>query len=952
MLRSPEEAGGSNRGATQTQSEVARPNELTLTALASVLAHTSPTEELISLLASEKESYGVAWLLLHFMKSKRITQFPLLNLDLSVYSLGPRKLRLFLASLPGGFEATESLTCGPAVCKEPVLSALVLALQRLKGLEAQKEGASGLKTLCLAKTMLKEHPANALLHSTPSSLENVDLSANCLRTSSLETLGYLISSKWLPSIISLDLSKNLLGPPGVSALSKGLASGPSLPLETLRLCGAQAKTEGIQALSEALKAKKTTRLRTLDLGHNYIWPVGLQHFADAAGEGALPELRVLILKQNALTLTNGTNPTETDYAPLTQLLASTDWPNLEELDLRICCVSSEGGQVCSQGIAGGKFPKLRILNLCHARVRGNGIVALGNALAEGKSPALQVLDTRADIFGEGFASLSQSLAKGKCPQIKILEINASTAHPGASVDEGVENLAGALRESQLPLLERLVLRAGLGLTEPAGGGPQAALGRGLGAGGLSCLQALVLVSKTQDEQGMWGLAEGLKAEGLPALRELQLTMFYHGGGGGSRALGRAVGSGNLPSLRLVSLTWMANQGFASLCDGILTPGAPRRLSERRVEVSIDLKGSTVEIPDQERDVALFGLAACIRSGAVPKLMSLMLAQDPRGLRVGPQAARAFGKSLTHPEAKLDSLRTLILTDGLFRGNTIEEQERGLTALLEGMAGGSGSLIAPLSLDIERHAHFASGVLGPVSAPQLAEVFKRGKVAGLSTLKADTSRVGSLGMQAICLALSCPNVTQIKRLHFSPIIDAPAAAAAPQTGVVQQAMLSMALGSGQMNGLEELYIAGPLLSEGTRLLLSALSSGAFRALRSLELIAIAQDEQNRVKLPGMLTEFVIAEKLPALTQLKITASRMNDEGVTTLTQGWTARPPPPLEQLKLTSTQITNEGAQTLVSFISSGRMPSLERLDLRMNQVDVANHQALSASLPLVTSFF
>jgi len=179
----------------------------------------------------------------------------------------------------------------------------------------------------------------------------------------MQSLGSLLEFRWLPSLLSLDLSGIPLGPSGIAALSKGLAGGTlwsagslhssgtqaaTLPLKVLKLSNTEAKAKGVETLAEALKAKQLVSLEVLDLGSNRIYPQGLMHLAAAIGAEAVPILRVLILKDNRLTdielsfeeieqsmfdEEEEEEEVERDFSALGELLSGRGLSNSEELDL-------------------------------------------------------------------------------------------------------------------------------------------------------------------------------------------------------------------------------------------------------------------------------------------------------------------------------------------------------------------------------------------------------------------------------------------------------------------------------------------------------------------------------------------------------------------------------------------------------------------------------------------
>uniref|UniRef100_A0A0G4HN65 Uncharacterized protein n=1 Tax=Chromera velia CCMP2878 TaxID=1169474 RepID=A0A0G4HN65_9ALVE len=95
----------------QSQSVGNQPVERKDNELCVLFDHGCPTAEAISEMASSRSGYGLAWLLLQFIKKGRC-KLPFESLDLSDFSLSARKLKLLLTSIPSGPGIIETLTCG------------------------------------------------------------------------------------------------------------------------------------------------------------------------------------------------------------------------------------------------------------------------------------------------------------------------------------------------------------------------------------------------------------------------------------------------------------------------------------------------------------------------------------------------------------------------------------------------------------------------------------------------------------------------------------------------------------------------------------------------------------------------------------------------------------------------------------------------------------------------
>uniref|UniRef100_A0A0K6S732 Uncharacterized protein n=1 Tax=Chromera velia CCMP2878 TaxID=1169474 RepID=A0A0K6S732_9ALVE len=251
-------------------------NALTEAVLVAAFGHTDPNAQEISALVTHKGGMGLAWVLLQFIRTGRCC-LSLDNLDLSDFSLGAGKLEAVFSALPTGPSHVETLKC-----------------------DCDLEDAS------------------LLFPSLPRSLETLELRGNRFRIASMETLSSVLEARWLPFLVSLDLSDNPLGPLGVRALAKGLAA----PLQVLKLARTGVKEKGVEALAEVLKGKKVTSLLTLDLAGNKLFSAGLKPLAAAFTiPGVAPTLQTLILKDNSLT--QSSDPERREHAPLNRLLPRT-----------------------------------------------------------------------------------------------------------------------------------------------------------------------------------------------------------------------------------------------------------------------------------------------------------------------------------------------------------------------------------------------------------------------------------------------------------------------------------------------------------------------------------------------------------------------------------------------------------------------------------------------------
>uniref|UniRef100_A0A0G4IE98 Uncharacterized protein n=1 Tax=Chromera velia CCMP2878 TaxID=1169474 RepID=A0A0G4IE98_9ALVE len=527
----------------------------------------------LSELACNKEGYGLAWVLLEFMKQGRC-QLHFESLDLSDEWKEGSLLAFFSPRLE--LYCSSSYVC-PHVCKNTCLPVLLDLLLRLKAALEEGGPSMGLKTLNLA--------------------------SNRLHCPSMEVLGSLLSSCSLPSLLSLDLSDNPLGPSGVKALVKGLSSSADPPpLQTLKLARTKAKAEGMEALVVTLKAKKTTSLQTLDLAKNEMRPAGVKHLASAVNAEAVPHLQVLSLSQNELIMESSY---ESNYALMADLLSINALKELEEFDLsenylfdqRLGDGGEDSGVELSAAafVVTGRFPRLRWLDiggdppividptqlkafaaalalgglpslqelaLLFGATGGSaenpkdaeGVVALANALTSGHLSNLKAFKVSLPPgrTREAFVLFSHSLTTGKASLLKTLDLDVWGE--SSSLRDGVEALAENIRGGGLCSLESL--RLWLLQIE---GVALSSLGMSFGSGGCPSLQKLDLSWKEAGDEGVGGLVEGLGGGRLSFLRDLSLKVHCLDGseggwmGEGCIALGEVLSTNKVPSLRVVTL---------------------------------------------------------------------------------------------------------------------------------------------------------------------------------------------------------------------------------------------------------------------------------------------------------------------------------------------------------------------------------------------------------------
>ena len=91
----------------------------------------------------------------------------------------------------------------------------------------------------------------------------------------------------MANLTTLALAQNMIGDPGLSALSEALAIGAMAHLTTLKLYSNQIGDVGVSSLADACAKGALASLESLDLGCNYISDTGLTALASACARESL-----------------------------------------------------------------------------------------------------------------------------------------------------------------------------------------------------------------------------------------------------------------------------------------------------------------------------------------------------------------------------------------------------------------------------------------------------------------------------------------------------------------------------------------------------------------------------------------------------------------------------------------------------------------------------------------
>uniref|UniRef100_A0A0G4I8K6 Uncharacterized protein n=1 Tax=Chromera velia CCMP2878 TaxID=1169474 RepID=A0A0G4I8K6_9ALVE len=884
-------------------------------ALSAAFGHTRPDADEISALCSDRDGFGLGWVLLQCMRTRLKA---------------------------GGGE---------------------------RG--ARGEGPCSLKTLIASKCEL--HDSRLFFQSLPSSIETLDLGGNRFRSASMESLSSVLAARWLPALLSLDLSDNPLGPFGVRALAKGL----SAPLQSLRLARTGAKKEGVEALAGVLEAKKVSSLQTLDLSENEIWAGGCKFLASAlCASGAVPSLTNLILKKNNLAHVKPPLPIpfgsgveeERDYAAICQLLSTDQLRELQELDLSENDLFSEkhpNSVPVSHLVTEGRFPKLRILNLGKNWMGTAEVAAFANALTE-RAPPLEDLDLassgderdaeegealelgvqavaaalssgrlshltrlrlidRYDVKADAVRSLFRAIEEDKVARLRTLELGYYSAnHWDEPYDDAVEVLARAVAAGKIPKIENLLLDVYYGMLSSA---TVSVPGRALGSGGVSALRKLELKWKCgmDDDSSLLGLAEGLGGGGMPLLEDFDLSVWCDGGTEGVKEIGELLSRGKIPpSLRRVRLELPAHDVLSSLCDGLCVGTCPS--PEMRLDLKLhDQFGS---LDEDELKGPLSSLAETIRTG---RLSYLRKFASEVNIFMYAESTEEVGEALTNPGACLAFLEEI--------WPQIYDSDNAV-AFLRGMQRGRGCLqsVEKIYTGLQRET-------GGPRVPPLSSLITAGTVPSLKEVRVNLATADLKGVQAFAACLCSPPAASLRQVEVSFGTGSFSPEPEPE-GSAKVMMFSVSLASEHLTKLQVLNVKNVRQGMGVLSLCAGLEGGKLSSLRELSLQSVRLQSDARA-----LADALVAEKLPGLRVLKIRLCHLSDEGLKALTDVWMGASPPPLEHLDLSDNRLEAGGAETLAAFLGSKRIPSLFEVILGGNGVGSVAKAMLERGFPKIVSF-
>ena len=242
------------------------------------------------------------------------------------------------------------------------------------------------------------------------------------------------------SVISLDLTKNNLGPLGCKQIQPLLAISDKkcndAKLRRLNLHGNRIQDEGVRHLTEAL-IHSNCKLNSLHLSSSSISDEGVKHLAEALTHSNC--------KLNSLNLSSNHGISDEGVKHLAEALTHSN-SKLNILNLSDNGgISDEGVKHLAEALTHSNC-KLNSLNLSSSRISDEGVKHLAEALTHSNCKLKSLNLSSSRISDEGVKHLAEALTHSNC-KLNILNLSDNN---GIS-DEGVKHLTEALTHSNCKL---------------------------------------------------------------------------------------------------------------------------------------------------------------------------------------------------------------------------------------------------------------------------------------------------------------------------------------------------------------------------------------------------------------------------------------------------------------------------------------------------------------------
>uniref|UniRef100_A0A0G4FE73 Uncharacterized protein n=1 Tax=Chromera velia CCMP2878 TaxID=1169474 RepID=A0A0G4FE73_9ALVE len=458
-------------------------------------------------------------------------------------------------------------------------------------------------------------------------------------------------------------------------------------------------------------------------------------------------------------------------------------------------------------------------------------------------------------------AFSNALAGERAPALQELEIVPRTGHA-----VGVERFASAVSSEHLFELRALKFQI------DADSSPQSVLlrarsqtsritlARSLGGGHTRCLRSLDLQKLLVVSDGtLMALAEGIQGGGLSSLENCYLVFDKF----------RGLNLTRTPAYmsRLVHQSGHMNAYAVSAFGAALRGGGCPSLSNLRLGWWEKESGGVA------------GFAEGLDAGGLGSLRNLTLCVECG--EGDSEGGRRFGEVLS--TGRVLSLRNVKLN---LRRYEI------FGTVCEGFSG--GSIAPPVLLDVVLGGE---GWSTERTVTAFSDVVRGGKLSGLRRLELNGGELLSeTGREALGEAFSDAHA----HLDF----------------------LEEVVHSGALCRIESLVVEGLMDLDEIRLLVLGLGGGQLQSLNSLKLenMALGTLGNDGWK---VLSEVLIAEKLPCLQSLGLSSVSMTNDRFRTLAEAWGSRQPAPLVSIFCTDAALSSSAGEALWSLFRPGRMPYL-----------------------------
>uniref|UniRef100_A0A0G4H1M9 Uncharacterized protein n=1 Tax=Chromera velia CCMP2878 TaxID=1169474 RepID=A0A0G4H1M9_9ALVE len=429
-------------------------------ALGLLLGHAQPSSMEISKLASDRRSYGLAWVILVSLKKKNVDLPFFDSLELSIHQelplsvvMYPQKIALLLVSLP---ETTEKLSFpGEYAQFLELIPADALAFLQSLVVKDVLSSPDGILQLIFWMSWCD------LIGLQHLHLDMGERGPEEDRDVYVQALAGGLTRSVVPQLKLFELYGRACGEKGTRAVLSALKSEERPPVEELRMdvvemarpdadaicIGGFPFLKGLQVIDNAADTlldallRKEAVVRFLSEANGFF--LGLER-------GNFPRLR-------SLTLPASMRGRGGVLEALGRAAAAKRLQQLEALSFasEFYPYRKGGFAQFAQALGAGQMPHLK--RLC-IPLFDDCIVALTGAFALNDLPALEELEVLSAFRKGGLKAFAEGLGPNTLPSLCRLEFGCLGTWPGRLIDEDTDALGLALREGRLPALKRLCVR--------------------------------------------------------------------------------------------------------------------------------------------------------------------------------------------------------------------------------------------------------------------------------------------------------------------------------------------------------------------------------------------------------------------------------------------------------------------------------------------------------------